>query len=103
MPVPRYEYAGPVDRDVITDWFVYRGKSVMFTGGANGKGEECVQQYVTAGAFFIFGDKSERGAQTKAHVRDGPGKTSLLHRRRCHCGRRHQSRSGNSLWNLDDV
>lgn len=75
MPLPRYEYTGPVDHTAVPDRTVCRDQSVIITGGANGIGEECVRQYVAAGAFVTFGDMNDRGFQiqdelNKAHGRD---------------------------------
>lgn len=61
MPLPRYEYTGPVDHTVKPDHSKIAGKSVIITGGANGIGEACVRHFVAAGAFVTFADLSDRG------------------------------------------
>ncbi|KAK4149224.1 hypothetical protein C8A00DRAFT_38191 [Chaetomidium leptoderma] len=74
MPLPRYEYTGPVDHTVVPDRTVCRGQSVIITGGANGIGEECVRQYVAAGAFVTFGDVVDRGFEIQKELNEANGK-----------------------------
>ncbi|KAJ9634502.1 hypothetical protein H2199_008959 [Coniosporium tulheliwenetii] len=63
MPqLPRYTYIGPVDHTVVPDRSKMKGKSIIITGGANGMGEQCVREFVAAGAFVTFGDVNPRGA-----------------------------------------
>ncbi|GAB1737379.1 hypothetical protein NU219Hw_g1525t1 [Hortaea werneckii] len=61
MPLPRYEYKGPVDHTTKPDVRNAAGKSVIVTGGANGIGEACVRSFVAVGAFVTFADLADRG------------------------------------------
>lgn len=61
MPLPPYEYRGPIDHTVKPVVDRAAGKSVIVTGGANGIGESCVRHFVDAGAFVTFADLNERG------------------------------------------
>lgn len=61
MPLPRYEYNGPVDHTVKPALKNASGKSVIVTGGANGIGEACVRLFVEAGSFVTFADLADRG------------------------------------------
>jgi NAD(P)-dependent dehydrogenase (short-subunit alcohol dehydrogenase family) len=74
MPIPRYEYAGPVDHTVVPDTSQAAGKSVIITGGANGMGETCVRAFVAAGAFVTFGDVNPRGKDIEAELNSAHGK-----------------------------
>lgn len=61
MPLPPYEYRGPIDHTVKPAVDRAAGKSVIVTGGANGIGESCVRHFVDAGAFVTFADLNDRG------------------------------------------
>jgi NAD(P)-dependent dehydrogenase (short-subunit alcohol dehydrogenase family) len=61
MPVPKYNYNGPIDHTVVPDLANAKGKSVIITGGANGMGEAMVRAFSEAGAFVTFGDLHPRG------------------------------------------
>ncbi len=129
MPLPRYEYTGPVDHTVIPDRTVCHGQSVIITGGANGIGETLVREYVAAGAFVTFGDMSDRGfaiekelnspspdkpvcAFVKVDIRDWDQQIAMFETAKTKSP--HNSvdvvianagisrSSGDSLWNLDD-
>jgi NAD(P)-dependent dehydrogenase (short-subunit alcohol dehydrogenase family) len=68
MPLPKYEYTGPIDHTVIPDRSKMVGRSVIITGGANGMGEVMVRQFVDAGAFVTFGDMHPRGAKVEQEL-----------------------------------
>lgn len=74
MPLPRYEYTGPVDHQIAPDRSQAQGKSVVITGGANGMGEACVRAFVDAGAFVTFGDVNSRGRDIEAELNNAHGK-----------------------------
>ncbi|KAK5655049.1 hypothetical protein OQA88_5948 [Cercophora sp. LCS_1] len=74
MPIPRYEYTGPVDHTIVPDRSVCKDQSVIITGGANGIGEVCVREYVAAGAFVTFGDMAERGYEIERELNAAAGK-----------------------------
>jgi NAD(P)-dependent dehydrogenase (short-subunit alcohol dehydrogenase family) len=74
MPLPRYEYTGPVDHTALPDLSAARGKSVIITGGANGMGETCVRAFVAAGAFVTFGDLNDRGVDIQKELNEAHGK-----------------------------
>lgn len=74
MPLPRYEYTGPVDHRIVPDRSQAQGKSVVITGGANGMGEACVRAFVDAGAFVTFGDVNSRGRDIEAELNNAHGK-----------------------------
>ena len=61
MPIPRYEYTGPLDHTAPIDTSKSAGKSIIITGGANGMGEACVRAFVAAGANVTIADVNERG------------------------------------------
>jgi NAD(P)-dependent dehydrogenase (short-subunit alcohol dehydrogenase family) len=128
MPLPRYTYTGPIDHTVVPDRTKMRGKSVIITGGANGMGEECVRQFVAAGAFVTIGDvNEERGRGLEKELNDAHGSCCVFIR--CDIRDWDQQKamfrlakerspahsvdvvianagisrsSGDSLWNLDD-
>lgn len=68
MSLPRYSYNGPIDHTVPPNREKIRGKSVIVTGGANGIGEACVRDFVTAGAFVTFADMNERGHEIQQEL-----------------------------------
>ncbi|KAJ9652505.1 hypothetical protein H2198_008253 [Neophaeococcomyces mojaviensis] len=68
MPLPKYEYTGPIDHTVVPDRSKMEGRSVIVTGGANGMGEVMVRQFVNAGAFVTFGDMHPRGADLEKEL-----------------------------------
>jgi len=75
MPLPRYEYTGPVDHTVVPDRSQAAGKSVIITGGADGMGEVFVRDFVAAGSFVTFGDlKEERGRAIEKELNEASGK-----------------------------
>ena len=61
MPLPRNEYTGPTDHTVKPSRENLEGKSIIVTGGANGIGEACVREFVSAGSFVTFADMNDRG------------------------------------------
>ncbi|KAF7541787.1 hypothetical protein G7054_g278 [Neopestalotiopsis clavispora] len=73
MPLPRYEYTGPIDHTIVPDRSQARGKSVIVTGGANGMGEACVRAFVAAGSFVTFGDVNDRGKEIEKELNDANG------------------------------
>lgn len=74
MPLPRYEYTGPIDHTIAPDRAQAHGKSVVITGGANGMGETCVRAFVAAGSFVTFGDVNDRGKQIEKELNEAHGK-----------------------------
>lgn len=74
MPLPRYEYNGPIDHTLPIDTSKLVGKSVIITGGANGMGESCVRQFVAAGAYVTIGDFNDRGVELAKELNDAAGK-----------------------------
>jgi len=76
MPLPRYEYKGPIDHTTPTDTSQACGKSVIITGGANGMGEVCVREFVELGAFVTFADvNNERGLEVENELKKKHGDT----------------------------
>ena len=74
MPLPRYEYNGPVDHTLPIDTSKLKGKSVIITGGANGMGESCVRGFVEAGAYVTIGDFADRGEDIAKELNEKYGK-----------------------------
>lgn len=74
MPLPRYEYNGPIDHTLPIDKSKLKGKSVIITGGANGMGESCVREFVEAGAYVTIGDFHDRGEEIAKELNDKHGK-----------------------------
>ena len=75
MPVPRYEYTGPVDHTVVPDRSQAKGKSVIITGGADGMGALMVRDFVAAGSFVTFGHvKEERGKAIEKEINEANGR-----------------------------
>ncbi|KAG8163054.1 hypothetical protein KVR01_007532 [Diaporthe batatas] len=126
MPLPRYEYTGPVDHTVKPDLSKVTGKSVIITGGANGIGEACVRHFVAAGAFVTFADLSDRGpvvekelnaqgetcAFVKCDIRSWEDQKNMFETAKSRSPSHSvdvvianagiSRSSGDSLWNLDD-
>ncbi|EGY23247.1 hypothetical protein VD0002_g4935 [Verticillium dahliae] len=126
MPLPPYKYTGPIDHTVVPDRSKVIGKSVIVTGGANGMGEECVRQFVAAGAFVTIGDVNDRGTElekelnakgkccvfVKCDIRDWEQQKAMFQTAKdlspsksvdiviANAGISRSS--GDSLWNLDD-
>ncbi|KAJ5275283.1 Short-chain dehydrogenase/reductase SDR [Penicillium chrysogenum] len=126
MPVPKYNYNGPIDHTVVPDPANAKGKSVIITGGANGMGEAMVRAFSEAGAFVTFGDLHPRGddlakelnangetaAFVKCDITDWDSLITLFETAKAKSP--HNSvdvvianagisrASGDSLWNLDD-
>ncbi|KAH8169098.1 short chain dehydrogenase domain-containing protein [Sarocladium implicatum] len=74
MPLPRYEYTGPIDHTIPVDTSKLKGKSVIITGGANGMGEACVRAFIAAGAYVTIGDFDDRGFQVAKELNEASGK-----------------------------
>ncbi|KAF2012450.1 NAD(P)-binding protein [Aaosphaeria arxii CBS 175.79] len=126
MPIPKYEYTGPLDHTTPIDTSNARGKSVIITGGANGMGETCVRAFAAAGANVTFGDVNDRGheiekelnskhspnqtAFVKVDIRDWEQQKTMFETARQKFGSVDvvianagiSRSSGDSLWNLDD-
>lgn len=68
MPIPRYDYTGPVDHTIPTDHAKLKGKSVIITGGANGMGETCVRHFAESGAFVTIADVNKRGYELSSEI-----------------------------------
>jgi NAD(P)-dependent dehydrogenase (short-subunit alcohol dehydrogenase family) len=68
MPIPRYEYTGPIDHTTPIDHAKLKGKSVIITGGANGMGETCVRHFAAAGAYVTIADMNPRGQDISAEL-----------------------------------
>lgn len=80
MPIPRYEYTGPIDHTTPIDRSKVKGKSVIITGGANGMGETCVRHFADAGAFVTIADVNKRGHELSAELnkQHGAGRTIFV-------------------------
>ncbi|PKS08497.1 hypothetical protein jhhlp_004881 [Lomentospora prolificans] len=127
MPLPRYQYTGPVDHTVVPDREKIKGKSVIVTGGANGMGEVCVREFVAAGAFVTFADLNEERGQSieaelnangprsvfvKCDIRDWDQQKAMFETAKSKSPNNSvdvvianagiSRSSGDSLWNLDD-
>lgn len=74
MPLPRYEYTGPIDHTQPVDTSKLKGKSVIITGGANGMGEACVRSFIAAGAYVTIGDFDDRGTGLAKELNEASGK-----------------------------
>ncbi|KIV94079.1 hypothetical protein PV10_05235 [Exophiala mesophila] len=68
MPLPKYQYTGPVDHTVVPDVSKVKGKSVIITGGANGMGETMVRSFAKAGAFVTIADLHPRGVELEKEL-----------------------------------
>lgn len=73
MPVPKYEYTGPVDHTTPIDRAKLKGKSVIITGGANGIGETCVRHFAEAGAYVTIADVNKRGCELSSELNEKHG------------------------------
>ncbi|EEY23340.1 hypothetical protein D7B24_004898 [Verticillium nonalfalfae] len=126
MPLQPYKYTGPIDHTVVPDRSKVIGKSVIVTGGANGMGEECVRQFVAAGAFVTIGDVNDRGTElekelnangeccvfVKCDIRDWEQQKAMFQTAKDRSPSKSvdivianagiSRSSGDSLWNLDD-
>lgn len=60
MPIPWYEYTGPIDHTVLINYAKLKGKSVIITGGANSIGETCVWNFAEIGAYVTIADVNKR-------------------------------------------
>jgi NAD(P)-dependent dehydrogenase (short-subunit alcohol dehydrogenase family) len=80
MPIPRYEYTGPIDHTIPINRSQLKGKSVIITGGANGMGETCVREFAAAGAYVTIADVNERGHDLSAELnkQHGAGQTIFV-------------------------
>ncbi|KAH7086472.1 hypothetical protein FB567DRAFT_528027 [Paraphoma chrysanthemicola] len=126
MPIPRYEYTGPIDHTTPIDHAQLKGKSVIITGGANGMGETCVRHFAASGAFVTIADMHPRGEEISAElnktyntqrtvfikvdIRDWEQQKAMFEKAMSTFGAVDvvianagiSRSSGDSLWNLDD-
>ncbi|CBY00817.1 hypothetical protein LEMA_P019470.1 [Plenodomus lingam JN3] len=68
MPIPRYEYNGPIDHTIPIDYAQLKGKSVIITGGANGMGETCVRRFAESGAYVTIADLNKCGYELSSEL-----------------------------------
>ncbi|KAH6689394.1 hypothetical protein EV126DRAFT_431674 [Verticillium dahliae] len=126
MPLPPYKSPARLTTPWSRTSSKVIGKSVIVTGGANGMGEECVRQFVAAGAFVTIGDVNDRGTElekelnakgkccvfVKCDIRDWEQQKAMFQKAKdlspsksvdiviANAGISRSS--GDSLWNLDD-
>ncbi|KAJ6190505.1 Short-chain dehydrogenase/reductase SDR [Penicillium mononematosum] len=111
MPVPKYNYNGPIDHTVVPDLANAKGKSVIITGGANGMGEAMVRAFRDDLAKELNAN-GETVAFVKCDITDWDSLITLFETAKAKSP--HNSvdvvianagisrASGDSLWNLDD-
>ena len=78
MPIPKYEYTGPIDHTLPIDHAKLKGKSVIITGGANGMGETCVRHFAEAGALVTIADVNKNGHKLAAELNEKYGGTRAI-------------------------
>ncbi|KAH8695728.1 hypothetical protein GQ44DRAFT_744530 [Phaeosphaeriaceae sp. PMI808] len=78
MPIPRYEYTGPLDHTIPIDQTKVKGRSVIITGGANGLGETCVRHFAEAGSFVTIADLNKRGHHLASELNQKYGEDRII-------------------------